>query len=74
MNKLWKEVTILIGYELKTAQQLDALGIKYKLPIKDVIINDIRTIQLTKNGAILVYIDKNDEHIIKSLPYVLSIK
>jgi hypothetical protein len=34
MNKTWKEIKIQVGYEFKTALQLNALGIKYKLPIK----------------------------------------
>lgn len=34
MNKTWKEIKIQVGYEFKTALQLNALGGKYKLPIK----------------------------------------
>lgn len=74
MNKTWKEINIQVGYEFKTAQQLDALGIIYKMPIKDIIVNDLKTIQLIKNGSILAYIDKHEELVIKSLPYVLSTK
>lgn len=73
MNKIWKEIITQIGYEIKTAYQLDALGIEYKMPIKYVILNGTRTAILTKNGSILVLINEEEEHIIKRLPYVLAI-
>lgn len=63
-----------MGCELKTAQQLTALGIKNELQIRNVTVNGIERIQLVENGCIKAFIDDEDEQKVKNLPFVLDIK
>lgn len=74
MQKQWKLLKIEEGNELKTAQQLDALHIRYRLPINEVSINDIIFSKLRTNAEIMAFIDEEEETIIKKLPFVIRIE
>ena len=67
-------MSVKLGCELKTAQQLNALGIKNELQIRYVIVNGIEQIQLAENGRIYAFIDSEDELKVKKLPFVLHIE
>lgn len=73
-KKSWKRVTVQLGCELKTAQQLNALGIKNELQIRNVTVNGIKQIQLIENCCIKAFIDGEDEQKVKALPFVLDIE
>ena len=67
-KKSWKRVIVRLGCELKTAQQLNALGIKNEIQIRNVTVNGIKQIQLIENCCIKVFIDDEDEQKVKNLP------
>ena len=73
-GKTWKRVSVQFDCELKTAQQLNALGIKNELQIRNVTVNGIEQIQLVENCCIYAFIDSEDEQKVKKLPFVLDIK
>ncbi len=63
-----------MGCELKTAQQLNALGIKNELQIRNVTVNGIKQIQLVENCCIKAFIDDEDEQKIRKLPFIQNIE
>lgn len=73
-KKSWKRVTVRLGCELKTAQQLNALGIKNELQIRNVTVNGIKQIQLVEDCCIKVFVDYEDEQKVKTLPFVMDIE
>lgn len=74
MDKSWRKIKICIGCELKTIQQLNALGIRNKLPLKNIIVNGIMYEQLEENGCAWAFMNETDEQAILELPFVLSIE
>lgn len=70
----WKVVKIQEGCELKTAQQLDILHIKYKLRVENVSIDGIMHQKLGCNGEINAFVNEAEEKIVKNLPYVIRIE
>lgn len=73
-KKSWKRVTVRLGCELKTVQQLNALGIKNELQIRNVTVNGIKQIQLVENCCIKAFVDDEEEQKVKRLPFVLYIE
>lgn len=73
-RKSWEKITVRLGCELKTAQQLNALGIKNELHTKNVTIDGIQQIMLVENCYIWAFIDENEEQRVRNLPFVLSIE
>ncbi len=73
-KKSWKRVIVRLGCELKTAQQLNALGIKNELQIRNVTVNGIKQIQLVENCCIKAFIDDEDEQKIRKLPFIQNIE
>lgn len=61
------------GYEMKTAQMLDALGIEHQLPLKSVEIDGIQHLALSQNGIIYACFKPESRERILSLPYVIDI-
>lgn len=74
MDKSWRKITIRVGYELKTVQQLKALGIKYKIPISNVIVNGVKSTLLSKNGFACAFVDDEEKQAILKLPYIEKIE
>lgn len=74
MDRSWRKITIRVGYELKTVQQLNALGIKYKIPISNVIVNGVKSTLLSKNGFAWAFIDDKEKQAILKLPYIENIE
>lgn len=61
------------GCEIKTAQMLDVLGIAHWLPFKNVEIEGIQHLALSRNGIIYACIEPGSKERILSLPYVIDI-
>ena len=73
-EKSWKRVSVQLGCELKTAQQLNELGIKNELQTRNVTVNGVEQIQLVENHCINAFMDSEDEQKVKKLPFVLNIE
>ena len=74
MDRSWRKITIRVGYELKTVQQLNALGIKYKIPISYTFVNGVKSTLLSKNGFACAFIDDEEKQTILQLPYIENIE
>lgn len=74
MGKQWRKIKIHEGCELKTVQQLCAIGIRCELPMNKISVDGLKLPQLTENGHAFVLIDDAEKQEILNLPYVTSIE
>lgn len=60
------------GYEMKTSQMLDVLGIEHTLPFKKIELDGIQHLALSKNGIIYAPLEQEDKEKVLALPYVIT--